>query len=684
MRLAEVVFPVPVDIAFSYAIPEALSARVVPGARVRASFGPRSLTGIVLRVVDGEPPPKLKALDAVLDPEPLFSQEGLELLTWLSRRYCAPPGESLKLMLPSNLRDQRRPIEGLAPPAEFPQPPEAPPSKFTLTDSQRGAVETLGALVDRRAFSGSLLFGVPASGKTEVYLRLIRRAVRDGGQALFLVPEISLSRPFFKEFSKALGLPVALWHSKIGAAKRREAWTGLRSGRIRAVVGARSAALLPFRDLRLIVMDEEQDESYKQDDQPPYYHARDVAVERAKRFGAAVVLGSATPSIEAFSGAGGEAFGVVRMDQRVSKTTERPPVRILARRDLNASVLSEELVEQMKDRLQRGEQVILLVNRRGFSNFIICRKCAWVARCPTCEIAFIHHAAPKDQKPATGSLFGGETSDFHLRCHHCDATAAVPHACGRCGGGPLRFAGVGTQKVVAELHRELPYAKVLRMDRDTVSKEKADDETGVYEDFMAGKADILVGTKLVAKGFHFPKVTLVGVVDADTMLNMPDFRSAERTVQLLIQAAGRAGRAERPGTVLLQTAQPEHYAIQAVARGDYDAFAKMEMGFRRELHYPPASTLIRLVFAGKTEKPVVKGSKDAAAHLRLALDPDDELVGPAPGVHAKLHGQFRHHLLLKIKERSRIPKAIEAIRALPGVLPSTVRVKVNVDPYDFF
>jgi primosomal protein N' (replication factor Y) len=683
MRLAEVVFPVPVDKAFSYEITEALRARVVPGARVRASFGPRRLFGVVARVIEGEPPPKVKPIDAVLDGHPLMSEDGLDLLRWLSRRYCAPPGESLKLMVPKNLREARRPVADLAPlgPEELPEAPPPPPSPFELTASQKGALERLGDLVDKRAFSASLLFGVPASGKTEVYLRLIRRAVRDGGQVLFLVPEISLSKPFYKEFSKALGLPVALWHSKTGAKKRREAWTGLRSGRIRAVVGARSAALLPFRDLRLVVMDEEQDESYKQDDQPPYYHARDVVLERARRRGAAVVLGSATPSIEAFSDAAGESFSVVRMDERVSKTTERPPVRILARRDLDASVLSEELVAQMKDRLQRGEQVILLVNRRGFSNFIICRKCAWVARCPTCEIAFIHHSAPKEQKAATGSLFGGE-SGFHLRCHHCDATSPVPQNCGRCGGGPLRFAGVGTQKVVAELRRSMPYAKVLRMDRDTVSKEKADEENGVYDAFMAGEADILVGTKLVAKGFHFPKVTLVGVVDADTMLSMPDFRSAERTVQLLIQAAGRAGRADRPGEVILQTAQPEHYAIQAVARGDYAAFAKLEIGHRRELHYPPASTLVRLVFAGKTEKSVIKGSKEAADQLRLALHPDDELVGPAPGVHARLHGQFRHHALLKIRERARLEPMIDAIRGL--TIPTTVRVKVNVDPYDFF
>lgn len=681
MRLAEVVFPVPVDRAFSYEIPASLSKLIVPGLRVRASFGPRRLFGVVIRVVEGEPPPRVKALDGILDGAPLMSEEGLVLLRWLARRYCAPPGECLKLMVPANIRDKRRALEGLEPETDLPEPPPAPPSAFTLTDSQKDAVDRLGELVRKRKFAASLLFGVPASGKTEVYLRLIRQAVVNGGQVLFLVPEISLSKPFFKEFSKSLGLPVALWHSKIGVKQRREAWTGIRSGRVRAVVGARSASLLPFRDLRLIVMDEEQDESYKQDDQPPYYHARDVVLERAKNFNATVVLGSATPSIEAFAGAGASEFPVIRMDERVSKTTDRPPIRIITRRDEYGGCLSEEMLTEVKDRLQRDEQVILLVNRRGFSNFMICRKCAWVARCPTCEVAFIHHGEQKKQAAATGSLFGDDESGFHLRCHHCDATEKVPRACIRCGGA-VRFAGVGTQKVVTELKREMPYAKILRMDRDTVAKEKADDESGVYEDFAAGKANVLVGTKLVAKGFHFPNVTLVGVVDADTMLNMPDFRSAERTVQLLIQAAGRAGRAERPGEVLLQTAQPEHYAIKAVADGDYDAFAKLEMNYRRELDYPPASTLIRLVIVGKTEKAVVKGAKEAADQLRDRIDSEDDLVGPAPGVLARLHGQVRHHLLLKIKDRARLSPTIAAIRALK--IPSTVRIKVNVDPYDFF
>ncbi|MFH1724114.1 MAG: primosomal protein N' [Elusimicrobiota bacterium] len=682
MRIAEVAYPLPVDRTFDYEVPSALTGSLAPGARVLAPFGPRTLCGVVMGVREGVSERPLKAIVAVPDPEPILSEEHVELARWLSGRYCAPIGECLKVMIPANLRNARRPVSGEAPGAEpaaghRERDPRAP--RFQLTKSQADALATLSDRLRERRFKATLLFGVPASGKTEVYMRLIRRALAEGGQALFLVPEISLTRPFYKEFAAALGLPVARWHSKISVRERRRVWLGMRSGAVRVVVGARSASLLPLKDLRLAVLDEEQDESYKQDDQAPYYHARDVVLHRARRFGATVVLGSATPSIEAFARTGAGGLELLQMPERVSKTTQRPPVRILARAAAEARCLSRELLDGIKACLARRDQVILLVNRRGYSNFIICRKCGWVARCPTCAVAFIHHRAPRHE--TAGGLFESSASGFHLRCHHCGARAEVPPSCGRCKAGPLRFAGIGTQKVVSELVSALPGVRVLRMDRDTVAKESVTD-TGIYEAFSAGRADVLVGTKLVAKGFHFPRVTLVGVVDADTMLNMPDFRSAERTVQMLVQAAGRAGRAERPGEVILQTSQPTHYAIQAVARGDYAFFARQEIGFRKELHYPPASTLVRLVFSGKNEKAVLKATEATARHLRAAFGEADEVLGPAPGVHARLHGRFRYHLLLKVDDEARVGRTLDAVRELK--LPSTVRIKVNVDPYDFF
>jgi primosomal protein N' (replication factor Y) len=299
-------------------------------------------------------------------------------------------------------------------------------------------------------------------------------------------------------------------------------------------------------------------------------------------------------------------------------------------------------------------------------------------------VAYVHHEQQqqKRRKEEEQTLF---EVDHHAKgvmvCHHCGGTASMPEACGRCGSRSLRLAGIGTQKVVSELRARLPGLRVLRMDGDTVSREKEDEE-GAYESFLSGKADVLVGTKLVAKGFHFPRVTLVGVVDADTMLSMPDFRCAERTVQLLVQAAGRAGRAERPGEVLLQTSQPTHYAIQAVARGDYASFARREMGLRRELGYPPASRLLRLLFSGRKDEAVRDAAEDAAQALREGLGPSEEVLGPAPGLYAKLQGSFRHHLLIKAGDEGRLSAVIEKVRRLR--MPSGVKLKANVDPYDFF
>ena len=333
---------------------------------------------------------------------------------------------------------------------------------------------------------------------------------------------------------------------------------------------------------------------------------------------------------------------------------------------VHGGCLSLELLERMRERLARREQIILLVNRRGYSNFVLCRKCGWVARCAECSVALIHHE---------------EGPSFGMRCHHCGRKEGVPTGCARCKTGPLAFSGIGTQKVVAEVRRVLPGARVLRMDSDTVSREKPIDE-GIYEKFRSRQADILVGTKLVAKGYHFPEVTLVGVIDADTMLHMPDFRAAERTAQLMIQAAGRAGRADKPGEVFLQTAQPTHYAMQAVARADYEAFAEEELRLREGLGYPPASTLVRVLFLAKSEEAAAAAAAQAAAALRAELAEKESLLGPAPGVHARFQGRYRYHLLAKIPDRSRVDAFLAGVLKLE--LASGVKFKVDVDPYDFF
>ncbi len=679
MRIAEVACPVPLARTFDYEVPEALADRLVPGVRVAVPFGPRRLTGVVLSARTGEPSRPLKAIQSALDVEPLLGPEMLELARWLSAKYAAPPGEVCKSLLPNYVRTG---VRGQAAPLPASEPDTTPRERgFELTPGQEEAVSHLTARIRTGGYEAALLFGVPASGKTEVYISLIREAVAKGGQALFLVPEISLTRPFFEDFERRAGLPVALWHSQVGNKARREAWLGVRRGEVRVVVGARSASLLPFKDLRLAVVDEEQDESYKQDGQAPHYHTRDVVIQRAKRFGALAVLGSATPSLETLALVDSGQATLIRMPERVARTTPPPTVHVVAPPQGAGRCLSDALVERLRDRLNRREQSILLVNRRGHSAFLWCRKCGWVARCVSCGLAYVMHEGAQANAAPQPGLFGAEAG-FGLLCHHCGRRAQVPTGCVGCKTGALSAGGAGTQRVVSELRSRLSGAKVLRMDSDTVSKERTESlkDPRIHDQFKAGEADILVGTKLVAKGFHFPNVTLVGVVDADAMLQMPDFRAAERTLQLLIQVAGRAGRADKPGEVLIQSANRTHYAVASVLAGDYLAFARQEMGFRKELAYPPASGLIRVLLSGPKAEQVEAEADALAQRLKSSLK-GAEIVGPSPGVYQKLRGKFRYHLLVKLREAS--PEAVSEVLAKEQA-GSGVKLSVQVDPYDLF
>jgi primosomal protein N' (replication factor Y) len=663
MRIADVAFPVPLHTGFHYLVPPGLDVR--PGMRVRVEFGRWLRTGTVLSVFDGESRYRLKPVAGVLDREPVLGAELLDCAAWMSRRYGAPIGECVKAVLPAFIKSSDEPV---VLPAPAGTPSLAP--AWELTPGQGQALERIARALTERRPAAFLLYGVPASGKTEVYLRLIRQVVGAGGpgaagQALFLVPEISLTGPFFGEFCDSLRVPVVLWHSRLKDRERRHSWLAIRRGQVRVVVGARSAALLPFSDLRLAVLDEEQDESFKQEGQSPLYHARDVVLHRAQACGAVTVLGSATPSLESWQAVKQGSVELVNMPQRVSSAA-KPVVTLLPLPQGRA--IAPELLAKVQDRLARREQTILLVNRRGFATVVMCCKCGWVDRCPSCGVAKIQHEHPS----------GG----FVLRCHHCTRQSPLPAHCPHCANPGLRVMGTGTQKVVAELRRFVPGARVLRMDRDTLSARDGDRK--LYDTFRRGEADILVGTKLVAKSFHFPQVTLVGVVDADTMLHMPDFRSSERTMQILAQVAGRSGRADKAGEVVLQTLQPEHIAVRGALQGDYAAFADQELALRRELGYPPFSGLVRLVWSGKDETALAEAAASAVDTLRGALAPcGHEVVGPAAAVLPKAAGRFRYHALVKVAEPARNLDAVLArVREWP--CPKSLRLQVNVDPYDLF
>ena len=664
MRIVEVAFPIPLDRTFHYLIGDGISS-LKPGMRVKAPFGTRKLTGFVVSIFEGEPARPLKPIDEILDPEPLLDLEGFNCALWMSKRYGAPLGECLKSVLPSfikfpslNSRKKKK-----VPLSEEKKKEKG--AEFVLTPDQAAALSKLADRLSLNQFHAALIYGVPASGKTEVYRRLILQTVKSGAQALFLVPEISLAGPFFKEFSSLFDFPVDLWHSQVPLGKRKQAWMGLRQGEPRLVVGARSASLLPFKNLKLIVIDEEQDESFKQEGQIPYYHARDVAFFRAKAHQSLLILGSATPSLESWSQAEKGEIELIEMSRRVSLIARPSVVTVLP--PTQGKTLSNTLVAKIQERLFRREQVILLVNRRGFSTLILCSRCGWAARCPSCGVAKIAHES------SDGKLF--------LQCHHCDAKTPLPQSCEKCGHAVLRSIGAGTQKIVSELKSVLPMGRVLRLDRDSLSEDNKE-EKKIYEKFLSQEADILVGTKLIAKSFHFPNVTLVGVVDSDLMLSMPDFRASERAMQLLAQVAGRSGRADKPGEVILQTLSPAHPAVSQTISGDYARFAEEELKARKDLRYPPYCSLTRLVWESEDKARVRQAAADAAEILKDTLKiSGHECVGPSPCVLSILRNFHREHLLIK-SPSERWQEALSAARNLKT--PKGVYFKINSDPYDLF
>jgi len=532
-----------------------------------------------------------------------------------------------------------------------------------LSDEQVAAVNE-GA----RAMSSSrgdvlLMHGVTASGKTEVYLRLIERALEKGGTAIVLLPEIALTTQAIDIFKTRFGEDVGVLHSALGAGERFDEWRRLRDGRARIALGPRSAALAPVRDLALVVVDEEQDTSYKQVNEPRY-NARDLAIWRAGKEGAAVVLGSATPSLESFFRASIGEYRLATLSRRI-ENRPLPAVAVVDMREELAtgerSVFSRRLREAVKERLDRGEQVILAQNRRAYAAFLLCRDCGHVPKCERCAVALRFHRGK--------SL---------ILCHHCGYSRPAPTVCPSCAGTRIAGFGIGTERVEEEVRREFPQARALRMDRDTTARKGAHAE--ILSAFRRREADILVGTQMIAKGLDFPGVTLVGVVSADTSLNLPDFRAAERTYQFLAQVSGRSGRGDAPGEVVIQTFDPEHHAVTCAASHDYVGFYNQELEFRHELRYPPFSCLANVTASSGSQSVADQLVQQAGESLSSAAmdDEDLEVLGPAPCPIDFLRGEHRRHILLRCSDRERL---VSAVRVLARTRPSLIReLEIDVDP----
>jgi primosomal protein N' (replication factor Y) len=508
-------------------------------------------------------------------------------------------------------------------------PPE-PSARHEATAEQQAALAPVVKAVESGGFAPFLLHGITGSGKTEVYFRAAERALAQGRGVIVLVPEIALTPLLVRAAVGRFGATVSVLHSELSAGERHDQWWRIREGEARVVVGARSAVFAPVPELGLLVVDEEHESSYKQEESPRY-HARDVAVMRARMESAVVVLGSATPSLESHVNAQKGKYTPLALPTRIG-ARGLPRVEVVDRREAMKAgadpVLTPALREALAERLARREQALLLLNRRGYATSLLCRECGQSASCPNCSVLLtVHHA--------------GRTA----QCHYCGFQTRAPQACASCKGEYLRLSGYGTEKVVEAVKAALPGARVDRLDRDRA--QRRGEVAAVLAAFAAGETDVLVGTQLIAKGHDFPRVTLVGVVDADVGLGLPDFRAAERTFQLLTQVAGRAGRADLPGEVILQSHLPDHYALRLACAQDYAAFFTHEMEFRRTMAYPPAAALVNVLFRSREPVAASQDAQAVAARLRELAAGRYRVLGPARAPLARLKQEHRFQVLLK-------------------------------------
>ena len=534
-----------------------------------------------------------------------------------------------------------------------------------LTAEQQAALLTLTRLADAAEFKVALLHGVTGSGKTEIYLRLAERVCRRGRQVLLMVPEIALTPSVSALFRSAFGARVAIQHSALSDGERHDQWQRIRRGEIDVVVGTRSAVFAPLQSPGLVIVDEEHDSSYKQEESPRY-HGRDVAIVRARSAGALVLLGSATPSMESYQNAASGKYTLVTLERRVLDRAQAA-VRVVNMRDEYADegpdvVISRPLAAAIEERLERREQVLVLLNRRGYATSVFCRQCGDTFECPNCTVSLTVHRARKG---------------WRARCHYCNYSLDVPKACRKCAAPYLEHAGFGTEKIEQQVRERFPRARVGRVDRDSVRRKGA--LTSLLSRFASGEIDLLVGTQMIAKGHDFPRVTLVGVISADVGLGLADFRAAERTFQLLTQVAGRAGRGEQTGEAIVQTLYPGHYSIQLACRQDYAAFFDKELTFRRGMRYPPMVALVNAVIRGRTFDEAMRTASDVVRRLEPAAARASFLIlGPAPAPLGRLRGEHRVQFFLKGTRRADMRHALkEVLAAMPE---ARRRVTVDVDP----
>lgn len=654
-----------IDRSFTYAIPATLSDRIKLGSAVVVPFGRRRDVGYVIGFVEQTEFKGIKEIIGLAADEPVFSDKAVQLARWVADYYLSFFLTALRLVMPPGLRrlelrkgavKKKRVSLGVTPNETH----SATTTALSLTPEQGVALAEITKALDSKNPVTFLLHGITGSGKTEVYLQAIAHILPAGKNAIVLVPEISLTPQLVQRFRDRFGDLAVVIHSELTPKQRAEAWARVASGEGRIVLGTRSALFAPVANLGLIVLDEEYEHTYKSD-KSPRYHANEVALELAKLHGAVVVFGSATPSLETYYRAEQGEYRRLSLPKRIDDRP-LPPVTIVDLRQemkaKNYGVLSRQLSAALGETLAKGEQSILFLNRLGYFTFVICRECGLTLQCPECTVSLVYH-----------------TSDKRVRCSRCGYSREAPSLCPRCNGSSIRYFGTGTQRIEEEVAKQFPAARILRYDRDTVAKRGSHE--AFFAAFAAGKADIMIGTQMVTKGLDIANVTLVGAVSADTALNLPDFRAAEHTFQLLTQVAGRAGRHHLPGQVIIQTYNPDHYAIKAAAKHDYELFYRRELEHRRELMYPPFTRLISITATAAEERQAAKTIDQLAGFLNARLD--GGVLGPAPAPISRLRGEWRYHLLLKGTELDGLRAAVREVLA-KAVIPAAVKLAIDVEP----
>ena len=732
-KLARVTVNLSLDKTFDYRIPPHLTQKIRIGSMVNLPFGKSRQTGYVISFPKNSPINQLKEIDSIVGDREMLSPPLVRLGEWMADYYCCTIEQAIRSLLPAVVRgrkiktkkrkvvrlnekvdpalllerlEKKAPRQAAAikylvkykecvlsslvrvtkisykaiqsleqqetltieegneerdPMADIAVLPTQP---LSLNAEQQEALDRIKESFDQDRKRAILLFGLTGSGKTEVYLQAIAECFNRGKEAIVLVPEIALTPQTVERFRSRFGDQVSVMHSHLSDGERFDEWTKINEGRVSIVVGARSALFSPFRQLGLIIIDEEHENSYKQD-QIPRYQARDVAVMRAHMENATVLLGTATPSLESYHNCTRGKYVLTKLTHRIDKQP-LPAVEIVdmcteATAAGRPQILSRQLINAARETLAAGEQIILFLNRRGFATHMQCLKCGYVAECPDCSLNFTYHRHA-----------------LQLRCHICGYIKKAPAHCPSCGDADIRYGGLGTEKIESVVKKVFPSTCIVRMDSDTMTRKNA--YRDAFTSFRAGEVDILIGTQMIAKGLHFPNVTLVGIIHADQTLNMPDFRAGERTFQLLVQVAGRSGRGKNPGRVLVQTYTPYHEVLLSAINQDFETFYSGEIITRNQLGLPPIKHLLLIVFKGENEEQVEEIAHNFSHVLDTRIAPDTTVSGPMPAAIVKKRKLYHYQILLSAEKITKLSRLIKSLLS-QFKRPKGIGITVDVDPY---